>query len=120
MTPDVASNSFVHAEQANIEIVDAGIRRQILGFGSDLMTCRVWFERGAVGALHSHPHSQTTYVESGRFLFEVGDDRVELVAGDCAYIAPNQLHGATCLEAGILLDNFSPMRGDFLEPEQIS
>ena len=30
------------------------------------------------------------------------------------YIEPNLLHSAVCLEEGILIDTFSPVREDFL------
>jgi len=36
-----------------------------------------------------------------------------LKAGDVFYVAPNLIHGAVCLEAGVLIDVFSPMREDF-------
>jgi quercetin dioxygenase-like cupin family protein len=38
-------------------------------------------------------------------------------AGDCVYIPPDVDHGAVCVEAGVLLDMFSPIREDFL-PEK--
>jgi quercetin dioxygenase-like cupin family protein len=34
--------------------------------------------------------------------------------GDSFYIAPNVPHGTRCLEAGVLLDVFSPIREDFM------
>ena len=36
-------------------------------------------------------------------------------AGDGIYMEPDIIHGAVCLEAGILIDTFSPMRADFLK-----
>jgi quercetin dioxygenase-like cupin family protein len=36
-------------------------------------------------------------------------------AGDGLYIAPNLIHGAVCLEVGVVLDVFSPVREDFLD-----
>ena len=30
-------------------------------------------------------------------------------------VAPNLLHGCVCLEAGVLIDTFTPMREDFLK-----
>jgi quercetin dioxygenase-like cupin family protein len=38
-----------------------------------------------------------------------------LEAGDGYYIEPDAPHGAVCLEDGILIDVFSPMRMDFLK-----
>lgn len=106
--------AFVHAMDAVVEQLDPGITRQILGYGEGIMTCRIGFESGAVGSVHSHTHSQTTYIESRRFRFEVDGVLQELGPGDCVYIAPNLIHGSTCIEAGVLIDNFSPMRSDFL------
>ena len=36
-------------------------------------------------------------------------------AGDCLYKEPDAVHGCVCLEPGMLIDCFSPMRADFLE-----
>lgn len=112
---DMGSSAvFVHGRNAEAVEVDPGVRRQILGYNDGLMTCRVWFETGARGAPHAHPHTQITYVEKGRFLFLVGSETREVIAGDCVQIPSGAVHGAECLEAGILLDNFSPARADFL------
>lgn len=99
------------------EVVGDGVARQILGFNSDLMMVRVWFDKGAVGPVHRHIHSQVSYVESGRFSVRVGDDVQTLGAGDCFFIPPNVDHGAVCEEAGVLLDVFNPVRQDFLDGE---
>ncbi|MEL7217097.1 MAG: cupin domain-containing protein [Pseudomonadota bacterium] len=109
-----ASPPFVVAKETSLEDLGDGITRQILGFGPEIMIVRVWFEKGAVGQVHSHRHSQSTYVESGAFeVFIDGEKRV-LGAGDSFYIAPHLEHGAECLEAGVLIDTFSPVREDFL------
>lgn len=114
---DRHSPCFVPARDNTIEDLGGGIRRQLLGFGPDLMTCKVWFETGATGQLHAHPHSQTTYVESGRFFVVIDGEECELEPGDSFYVAPNKLHNATCREAGVLIDSFSPAREDFLGEE---
>mgnify|MGYP001826330657 CR=1 FL=1 len=111
---DKVSSPFVVAKDTPKEDLGGGISRQILGYGPEIMLVRVWFETGSVGAVHSHPHSQATYVESGKFeMFIDGEKRV-LSAGDSTYMAPNLEHGSVCLEAGVLLDSFSPVREDFL------
>ncbi len=109
-----ASPPFVVAKETPKEDLGDGISRQILGYGPEIMIVRVWFEKGAVGQVHAHRHSQSSYVESGSFeVFIDGEKRV-LGAGDCFYIAPHLDHGAVCLEAGVLIDTFSPAREDFL------
>jgi len=114
---DQASPAFVEANVQPKEDLGGGITRQILGYGPEIMIVRVWFDQGAVGEVHSHRHSQSTYVESGSFeVFVDGKKRV-LGAGDSFYIAPHLDHGAVCLEPGVLIDTFSPAREDFLGME---
>ncbi len=111
---DQASPAFVMAESTPKEDLGDGITRQILGYGPEIMIVRVWFDKGAVGQVHSHRHSQSSYVESGSFEVLVDGERRVLKAGDCFYIAPHLDHGAVCLEPGVLIDTFSPAREDFL------
>jgi len=72
------------------------------------------FEKGAAGALHSHPHTQITYVVSGRFSFTIDGETREVTAGDTLLKTGGVPHGCVCLEDGVLLDIFTPMREDFL------
>lgn len=109
------SSAFLRSEEVSRQDLGGGIVRQILGRGPDLMLVRVAFEKGSVGDVHSHPHSQATYVESGRFeVFIDGVKRI-LEPGDSFFVAPELDHGAVCLEAGVLIDSFSPAREDFLQ-----
>ncbi len=85
-----------------------------MAYDGQLMMVKVKFEKGAVGTPHTHYHSQATYVASGRFELEIGGQKKILSAGDGYYVEPDELHGCVCLEAGILIDTFSPMRADFL------
>jgi quercetin dioxygenase-like cupin family protein len=45
---------------------------------------------------------------------QIGEMKKVLKAGDAFYIPPNSLHGVVCLEKGVLIDVFSPMREDFV------
>jgi quercetin dioxygenase-like cupin family protein len=54
-------------------------------------------------------------VESGVFEVEINSEKKMLKAGDAFYIPPNVIHGAVCLERGVLIDTFSPMREDFIK-----
>ena len=112
-----SSAAFVTAAETPKEELGGGISRQILGYGPDLMIVRVWFEKGAIGEVHAHHHSQSTYVESGQFEVFVDGMKQVLGAGDSFYIAPHLDHGAVCLEPGVLIDTFSPAREDFLGEE---
>jgi quercetin dioxygenase-like cupin family protein len=54
-------------------------------------------------------------VESGVFEIEIAGEKRILKAGDAFFIPTNVWHGAVCIEAGVLIDTFSPMREDFIE-----
>lgn len=88
--------------------------RRVLAYTDSLMCVENTFEKGAIGALHSHPHTQITYVVSGKFSFVIdGEERI-VRPGDTMLKEDGVVHGCTCLEAGILLDIFTPMREDFV------
>lgn len=96
------------------EEVGAGVVRRVLAYNSQLMCVENRFEQGAVGALHSHPHTQITYVVSGRFSFTIDGETHEVGPGDALLKTDGAPHGCTCLESGVLLDIFNPAREDFL------
>jgi len=98
-------------------IVDAdpGVTRQVLSENEQLMVVAFRFaSEGAEGKLHSHPHIQSTYVESGRFRFTMDGEPFEVGPGDSFVIPSNAVHGCVCLEPGTLIDGFTPRRDDFL------
>ena len=99
-------------------IVSTGenVSRQVLSDHSNLMVVAFRFSKeGAIGALHNHPHIQSTYVESGRFRFTLGEEEREVGPGDSFVIPSEMTHGCVCLEPGTLIDCFTPRRDDFLE-----
>ena len=107
---------FVNAADIGWDKMAEGVRRQVLGHGTDLMLVRVEFDSGGVAAMHQHPHRQASYVVAGRFRVTVGDETTELGVGDCFYPPGNVPHGVTALEGGVLIDAFTPLREDFLKP----
>ena len=107
------ANVVFHRDVAALD-VGGGASRRVLAYNPRLMMVEVAFEAGGVGSAHTHPHSQNTYVLSGRFRFTVDGEDVEVGPGDTLAFPPNILHGTLCLEAGVLLDVFTPMREDFV------
>jgi quercetin dioxygenase-like cupin family protein len=103
----------IHDEQKPIDL-DGGVTRRILSYDESLMSVEVSFETGAVGAVHTHPHTQCSYVLSGKFSYSVEGESVELNPGDSIVVPSGLPHGTVCLEKGVLLDIFTPMREDFL------
>ena len=69
-----------------------GIQRQVYGYDYKIMLVKARFERGATGAVHEHPHTQVSYVESGEFEITIGGKKKILKAGDGFYVPPSQIY----------------------------
>ncbi|MET1055239.1 MAG: cupin domain-containing protein [Pedobacter sp.] len=108
------SNIFQISADIDWQDLGAGIQRQVFGFDDRIMMVKVKFEKGAIGVLHQHHHTQISYVESGVFEATIAGEDKLLQQGDGFYVPPNAIHGVVCREAGILVDVFSPHREDFL------
>lgn len=108
------SKVFIENKEIPWEDLGGGVKRKIMSWDERLMVVKVAFEKGGIGTVHKHHHSQISHVESGTFEVEIDNEKKVLSAGDAFYIPPNVLHGAVCLEAGVLIDVFSPMREDFV------
>ena len=79
------------------------------------MNVEVHFEKGGVGAMHTHVHEQTTYCVKGKVEFTLDGAKYLLEEGDSLYMPSNSLHGCVALEDTLLLDVFTPERDDFLK-----
>ena len=91
-----------------------GVVRKILAYSDDAMCVVHHFKKGAIGAIHSHPHTQITYVAGGVFEFEIENEKKIVKTGDAMLKQKNVIHGAVCFEEGTLIDFFTPMRQDFI------
>lgn len=105
---------FVEDDQLPWETVTDGVRRKIMTYDANLMMVKVAFETGGIGAAHSHVHTQMSYVASGVFSITIADKTRFVKAGDAYYIPSNVNHSAVCVEDGVLVDMFSPMREDLV------
>jgi len=97
------------------EVVDEKIKRKIMSYTDELMLVKVAFIKGGIGTIHQHPHLQISYIASGVFEITINDETKTLKEGDVYFVPSNLLHGAVCLEDGVLIDVFNPMREDFVK-----
>lgn len=107
----------MYVENKDVALTDlgGGVVRKVLAYSENLMSVELHFDKGAVGAKHSHPHEQIGYLISGSLLFqEAGKEDKVLVTGDTYYVEPDVEHGVVALEETMLLDIFTPMRKDFV------
>ena len=65
-----------------------GNRRRVLLSTDELMLVEFGFDKGGVGALHSHPHVQSSYVAEGRFEVTI-DGRTEILEAGGSFIVPS-------------------------------
>jgi len=111
---DTRAREFITDSEIDWEDLGGGLKRKVLSYDNNLMMVKVAFEKGGVGALHSHFHTQMSYIDSGIFEIIIGDQTQILKKGDGYYIPPDVIHGALCIEEGVLIDIFTPLREDFI------
>ena len=100
-------NTFVKNDDPQWIDVAPGQRRKIRAYNGEVMLVEVSFDEGAVGADHTHPHSQISYNLDGITR--------TMKPGDSIAVDGGKVHGLTCIHAGVVLDIFSPMREDFVK-----
>lgn len=106
-------------DETEYETLGPGLRRKMI-INKHLMTVIVDFSDGPwdkPDPFHSHPHEQTCYVAEGEiYLFFEGEEKVYLKAGDMFSAPPNVPHTIQLLTKKVrLIDNFYPLREDFLK-----
>ena len=104
---------LVHRSSATPVEMLPGVVRRTLTEGERMMLIEVTLEQGAVVPLHTHPHEQIGYLASGRLLWELGDERRELSAGDSWLVPSNVPHQVTALEPSVAIDIFSTPREEY-------
>ncbi|MBR5140250.1 MAG: cupin domain-containing protein [Clostridia bacterium] len=114
MKPNEYKNSVAVFHKDTEGVTVDGVTRRIKAYTDNLMCVENTFETGAVGTMHSHPHTQLTYIISGRFRFTVDGKVYEVSAGDTLLKQNGVIHGCVAVEGGVMLDIFTPMREDFV------
>jgi quercetin dioxygenase-like cupin family protein len=110
------TNEAVFAQPDDGEWIDlgGGNRRKVILQTPELMQVAFRFDKGGIGAPHSHPHVQASYVAEGRFEVTI-NGVTETIGKGGSFIVPSGLtHSVVALEAGLLVDSFTPRREDFL------
>ncbi len=99
-----------------LQELKGSIKRRFI-CGEDLMLAQVFFAKGDVVPLHSHPNEQITYVISGALKFWFGGDdgqAVTVAAGETVTIPGGLPHRALAIEDTFELDIFNPPRQDWI------
>jgi quercetin dioxygenase-like cupin family protein len=91
-----------------------GVHLKAMVHGTQTLLTEVKMEKGALIPPHKHPHEQTGYLVSGKMDFLVDGAHILANPGDSWNIAGDVEHGATAIEASVVVEVFSPVREDYL------
>lgn len=99
-------------------LVKKGLERRII-HGNNLMIVILDFSNGpweVPDPFHSHINEQTSYVAEGEILFLYEDEPPQyLKTGDAFFVPSGKKHAIQLLtKKARLIDNFTPLRKDFL------
>ena len=91
-----------------------GVSFDVLAVGEKSMVTRMNYTADNFVPFHQHPHEQSGCVISGKFRLKFGDVDEMLEPGDTYSIPGNTQHSFEVIEAGQVVDFFSPPREDYL------
>ncbi|RIV31668.1 cupin domain-containing protein [Flagellimonas lutimaris] len=105
----------------NIVKKENAVRRQFLGvdfvvlsMGRDTMVTKMLYKQTDFVPFHKHPNEQSGYVISGKYKLAVDGKEHDLKEGDTYSIPADIEHSIKIIEAGEVVDVFSPIRQDYL------
>lgn len=91
-----------------------GVDFDVLAVGQKTMVTKMNFKVGDNVPFHSHPNEQCGYVISGKYRMKFNDYSEVLSSGDSYSIPENVEHSLEVLEAGEVIDVFTPPRQDYI------
>ncbi|SHJ30587.1 Cupin domain-containing protein [Geosporobacter subterraneus DSM 17957] len=115
MNHNLENKVWVFNDEVIGEQLDSGVQRKVLAYCEKVMCVEHYFDEGDIGALHTHPNTQITYVVDGEFEFTISGETKIVKKGDAMLKQDGVTHGCKCIKKGILLDIFVPMRTDFVK-----
>lgn len=91
-----------------------GVNLDSLAVGEKSMVTKMNYVIGNYATEHTHPHEQCGYVLSGKYRMTIEENEFILEAGDSYAVPGNVPHSFKVLEAGEVIDVFTPQREDYL------
>lgn len=105
---------FYKSTDDNFQKVLEGITIKTLVFGEKMLFSEFHMEKGSRLPIHSHPQEQTGRLLKGKIILSIGNEKSEMMPGDCWCAPSNTEHGAEVVEESIAIEVFSPVREDYL------
>lgn len=91
-----------------------GVDFVVLSHGRESMITKMLYKSDNSVPMHKHPNEQSGYVISGKYRIKFNDNDEIIENGDSYTIPRDTLHSIEIIEAGEVLDCFSPPRQDYL------
>ena len=91
-----------------------GVDFELLSKGQKSMITKMNYKTGDKVPFHNHPNEQAGYVISGKIRIQFADNDQILTAGDSYVIPENTNHCINVIEAGEVIDVFTPPREDYI------
>jgi quercetin dioxygenase-like cupin family protein len=91
-----------------------GVDFVVLAIGNDTMVAKMLYKPTDFVPFHKHPNEQSGYVISGKYKLKFGGKEFILTEGDTYSIPADVEHSIEIIEAGEVVDVFSPIRQDYL------
>lgn len=91
-----------------------GVDFVLLSHGEKSMVTKMLYKITDNVPTHAHPNEQSGYVISGKYRLKFNDYDEVLEAGDTYTIPENVHHSLEIIEAGEVVDVFTPPRADYL------
>lgn len=91
-----------------------GVEFVVLSHGTESMLTKMQYKPTDNVPMHKHPNEQSGYVISGKYRIKFGENNQIITIGDSYTIPRDTLHSIEIIEAGEILDCFSPPRQDYL------
>ena len=91
-----------------------GVDFVLLSHGPESMVTKMLYKKEDHVPFHRHPNEQSGYVVSGKYRIVIGDADRLIGPGDSYTIPRDEEHRIEIIEAGEVVDFFSPPRQDYL------
>jgi len=91
-----------------------GVDFIVLSIGKDTMVTKMLYKPTDNVPFHKHSNEQSGYIISGKYKLKFGGQEYLLSVGDTYSIPADIEHSLEIIEAGEVIDVFSPIRQDYL------
>lgn len=105
---------FVVKKENAVKKQFLGVAFEVLAIGKESMVTKMLYKDAGFVPFHKHPNEQNGYVITGRYKLMFDQKEYLLVKGDSYSIPANMEHSMEIIEAGEIIDVFTPVRQDYL------